>query len=99
MTACDYDPDATEDDGSCTPARNGYDCSGNQLAANANGATYFIRTQQPMQLLKGLSHAEVDLPENFEVGFDITPQKTPVNALTNIIHFTATGKVCARLHN
>ena len=99
MAACNYNPDATKDDGSCKPAKDGYDCKGNKLDADMNGATFFIQAPGPMPLLQGLSHAEVDLPENFEVGFDITPQKTPVNALTNIVHFTATGKVCARLHN
>ena len=99
LTACNYNPDATKDDGSCKPAKDGFDCTGKALAADVNGATFFIRTQMATLLVKSLSHAEVDLPENFEVGFDITPQKTPVNALTNIVHFTATGKVCARLHN
>ena len=99
MSACNYNPDATQDDGTCKPAKDGYDCNNNKLAPDFNGATMFIRTQSPVQLRKGLSHSEVELPENFEVGFEITPQKTPVNALTNIIHFTATGKVCARLHN
>ena len=94
MTACNYNPDATKDDGSCQPAKDGFDCKGNKLATGTNGATFFIRTQKPTQLVKSLSHAEVDLPENFEVGFEITPRKTPVKSWTNIIHFTATGKVC-----
>ena len=96
MTACNYNPDATKDDGSCKPAKDGFDCKGNKLAAGTNGATFFIRTKQPMQLVKSLSHAEVDLPENFEVGFEITPQKTPLKSWSNIIHFTATGKVCCK---
>ena len=96
MFACNYNPDATQDSADCEPAKDGFDCSGNKLAAGTNGATFFIRTKQPMQLVKSLSHAEVDLPENFEVGFDITPRKTPLKSWSNIIHFTATGKVlCA----
>ena len=92
MTACNFNPDATKDDGSCKPAKDGFDCNGKALAADINGATFFIRTPKPVQLLKGLSHAEVDLPINFEVGFDITPQKR-IKSWGNIIHFTATGKV------
>ena len=94
MRSCNYNPAATKDNGSCKPAKDGFDCSGNKLAAGTDGATFFIRTKQPMKLSKSLSHAEVDLPENFEVGFDITPQKTPLKSWSNIIHFTATGKVC-----
>ena len=96
MDACNYNPDATKDDGSCKPATDGYDCAGNKLAADINGATFFIRTKKPAQLVKGLAHAKVDLPKNFEVGFDIIPQKT-VNAWANVIHFTATGKVFSKL--
>ena len=93
MNACNYNPDATKDDGSCTPATNGYNCKGKPLSADISGATFFIRTQTPTVLARSLSHAKVDLPQNFEVGFEITPQKTPVKSWTNIIHFTATGKV------
>ena len=93
MSACNYNPDATKDDNSCKPAKDGFDCRNNALSPDVNGATFFIRTQQPMLLTRSLSHAEVDLPEDFEVGFEITPQKTPVKDWTNIIHFTATGKV------
>ena len=96
MTACNYNPAATVfgyNDGSCQPTKNGYDCSGIALAPDSNGATFFIRTKQPMKLVKSLSHSKVDLPENFEVGFEITPQKTPVKTWSNIIHVTATGKV------
>ena len=93
MSACNYNPDATVDDSSCKPAKDGFDCNNNKLAPDINGATMFIRTQSPMQLRKGLSHSEVDLPENFEVGFEITPQKTPATVWSNIVHFTATGKV------
>ena len=93
MSACNYNPDATQDDKSCTPAKDGFDCNNNKLAPDINGATFFIRTIAAMKLKKGLSHAEVDLPENFEVGFEITPQKTPSTAWSNIVHFTATGKV------
>ena len=99
MSACNFNPDATQDDGSCKPAKDGFDCKGNKLAAGTDGATFFIRTQQPMQLVKSLSHAEVDLPENFEVGFEITPRKTPTKSWANIIHFTATGKVCRKSCN
>merc|ERR1712032_247105 len=94
MGACDYNPDATKDDGSCTPAKNGFDCKGHQLSADINGATFFIRTQTPTVLARSLSHAEVDLPENFEVGFEIMPRKTTVKTWSNIIHITATGKNC-----
>ena len=97
MSACNYNPDATKDDGNCKPAKDGFDCNGNQLSPSTNGATFFIRTQKPMQLVKSLSHAKVDLPEHFEVGFEITPQKTPSKAWTNIIHFTATGKVLYKI--
>ena len=93
LAACNYNPDATKDDGSCKPAKDGFDCKGNKLGADMNGATFFIQTPEPMQLVRRLSHAEVDLPENFEVGFEITPQKTPVKTWSNIIHVTATGKV------
>ena len=93
MRSCNYNPAATKDDGTCQPAKDGFDCKGNKLAADTNGATFFIRTKEPMRLVKSLSHAEVDLPENFEVGFEITPQKTPVKSWSNIIHFSATGKV------
>ena len=93
MSACNYNPGATKDDGSCNQAKDGFDCTGKQLTADVNGATFFIRTLVPTPLLKSLSHAEVDLPENFEVGFEITPNKTPAQTWTNIIHFTATGKV------
>ena len=93
MTACNYNPDATKDDGSCTPAKDGYDCNNNKLAPDINGATFFIQTQTPAQLTKGLSHAEVDLTENLEVGFEVTPGSTPIKTWSNIIHFTATGKV------
>ena len=92
MNACNYNPDATKDDGSCKPAKDGFDCKGTKLDAGPDG-TFFIRTAKPMPLVKSLSHAEVDLPENFEVGFEITPQKTPLKSWSNIIHFTATGKV------
>ena len=92
MNACNYNPDATKDDGSCKPAKDGFDCKGTKLDAGPDG-TFFIRTAKPMPLVKSLSHAEVDLPENFEVGFEITPQKTPAKSWSNIIHFTATGKV------
>ena len=91
MTACNYNPDATKDDGSCTPAKDGYDCNNNKLALD-NGATIFIRTSAAIKLKRSLAHAEVDLPENFEVGFEITPQKV-ASKWANIIHFTATGKV------
>ena len=93
MGACNYNPDATKDDGSCTTATNGFDCKGKHLTADISGATFFIRTQTPTVLARSLSHAKVDLPQNFEVGFEITPQKTPVKTLSNIIHVTATGKV------
>ena len=93
MTACNFNPNATKDNGSCTPAKDGFDCHNNKLEADMNGATFFIRTITAMPLMKSLSHAEVDLPENFEVGFEITPQKTPSTAWSNIVHFTATGKV------
>ena len=93
MGACNYNPDATKDDGSCKPAKDGYDCKGNKLDADISGATFFIRTPQPVQLMKGVSHAEVDLPQNYEIGFEITPQKTPLKSWGNIIHLTATGKV------
>ena len=33
MGACNYNPDATKDDGSCKPAKDGYDCNGKQLDA------------------------------------------------------------------
>ena len=97
MTACNYNPDATKDDRSCTPAKDGFDCNGKQLSADITGATFFIRTQKPTQLVKGLSHAKIDLPENYEVGFDIIPQKT-VNSWANVIHFTATGKVLSKVY-
>ena len=93
MSACNYNPDATNDDGSCKQAKDGFDCGGKPLSAGPDGVTFFIRTQSPVQLARSLSHAKVDLPENFEVGFEITPQKTPVKSWSNIIHFTATGKV------
>ena len=97
MGACNYNPDATKDDGTCKAAKDGYDCQNNKLSPDINGATMFIRTKSPMQLKKGLSHSEVDLPENFEVGFEITPQKTPSTVWSNIVHFTATGKVRYRI--
>ena len=93
MSACNFNPDATKDGGSCKPAKDGFDCNNNKLAADADGAKFFIRTPKPMQLMKGLSHAEIDLPQNFEVGFEVTPQKTPLKSWGNIIHLTATGKV------
>ena len=93
MTACNYNPAATKDNGSCKPAKDGFDCKDKKLAADVNGATFFIRTKQPMKLVKSLSHSKVDLPESFEVGFEITPQKTPLKSWSNIIHFSATGKV------
>ena len=98
MSACNYNPGATKDDGSCNPAKDGFDCNGKVLEADADGANFFIRTPEPMPLVKSLSHAEVDLPENFEVGFEIRPQKTPLKAWSNIIHFTATGKVLMSSH-
>ena len=97
MTACNYNPDATQDDNSCTPAKDGFDCNNNKLAPDLTGSTFFIRTQVPTMLTKGLSHAEVDLPENLEVGFEVTPGSTPVKGWSNIIHFTATGKVWCEL--
>ena len=97
MSACNYNPDATQDDGSCTPAKDGFDCHDNALSPDMNGATFFIRTQQPSKLVQSLSHAEVDLPEDFEVGFEITPQETPFKDWSNIIHFTATGKVLCKV--
>ena len=97
ITACNYNPGATKDDGSCTPApKSGFDCNGKSLAVDSAGTTTFIQSPVPIPLKKGKTHARVDLPENFEVGFEITPQKTPVKSWSNIIHFTATGKVlCA----
>ena len=93
VNACNYNPDATKDDGSCETAQNGYDCHDNKLETDKDGAVYFIRTTSDSQLVKSLSHAEVDLPENFEVGFEITPNEKTLNTWSNIIHFTATGKV------
>ena len=93
VTACNYNPDATKDDGGCETAQNGYDCNGNKLTADADGATYFISTKSASQLVKSLSHAEVDLPENFEMGFEITPNEQTLKTWSNIVHFTATGKV------
>ena len=94
IAACNYNPSATKDDGSCTsPAKDGYDCDGKKLEKGVDGATYFIRSQSAVALSKGKTHARVDLPENFEISFEITPQKTPVKAWSNIIHFTATGEV------
>ena len=97
LSACNFNPEATKDDGSCEAAKDGFDCKGNKLDADINGATFFIQTLEPRQLVRGLSHAEIDLPENFEVGFDITTQKKPSKSWTNIIHFTATGKVCCNI--
>ena len=97
MTACNYNPDATNDDNSCTPAKDGYDCHDNKLEPDINGATFFIRTDKAVPLMRSLSHSEVDLPENYEVGFEITPQKTPSTVWSNIVHFTATGKVRYRI--
>jgi hypothetical protein len=40
-SACNFDSDATEDDGSCTFADAGYDCAGNCLAdADGDGVVF-----------------------------------------------------------
>ena len=93
MSACNYNPNATKSDGSCIPAKEGYDCNNNKLAMDLNGATLFIQTQTATQLRRSLSHAQVDLPENMVIGFEVTPGATPLKKWSNIIHFTATGKV------
>ena len=93
VTACNYNPDATKDDGDCQTAQNGYDCKGNKLEADEDGTIFFIHKTSGTQLVKGLSHSEVDLPENFEVGFEITPNEKTLKTWSNIIHFSATGKV------
>ena len=93
LNACNYNPNATTSDGSCTAAKDGFDCNNNKLATDLTGATFFIRTRTATQLRKSLSHAEVALPENVVVGFEVTPGSTPVKGWSNIIHFTATGKV------
>ena len=36
MTACNFNPDATKDNGSCKPAKDGFDCSGNKLVSACN---------------------------------------------------------------
>ena len=93
-TACNYDPGAKQDDGSCTlPPKSGFDCNGKSLAVDSAGTTTFIQSPVPLPLTKGKTYAHLDLPENFEVGFEITPQKTPLKATSSIIHFTATGTV------
>ena len=98
ITACNYNPGASKDDGTCTPApESGFDCQGNSLAVDATGTINFIKSPVPVLLTKGKTHARVDLPENFEVGFEITPQKHPLDDVSNIIHFTATGEVMASL--
>ena len=93
ITACNFKPTATVDDGSCVPVKDGFTCDGKVLKPDGTGAIHFIDSQAAIPLAKGKTHAAVDLPENFEVGFEITPQKTPVKTWSNIIHFTGTGKV------
>ena len=98
MTACNYNPFASTDDGSCTPApKSGFDCSNNRLAVDDAGTINFIKSPVFVPLTKGKTHARVDLPEDFEIGFEIIPQKPPVNDWGSIIHFTSTGEVLGEL--
>ena len=92
VSACNYNAKATKDDGSCVAAKVGFNCNGKALVPGSDGAVYFIRSDSAVPLsLK--THARVDLPNNFEMGFEITPQATPVKQWSSIIHVTGTGKV------
>ena len=86
MLACNYNPEATADDGSCSSARDGYDCSGAALEV-VDGATYFIQNpREAMALTQNTAHAEVDIPEEvvFQVG-------SPLFVPRDLILFIAAG--------
>jgi len=44
-TACNFDADATDDDGSCTYADAGYDCDGNCLADALTATVYAMSSK------------------------------------------------------
>ena len=91
--ACNYDPHAVVDDGTCHVAADGDDCDGNSLQVE-DGMTYFIRRPAPMPLDRNQEHAVVDLPSDYAIGFDITPRDTVVSGWASIIHLSATGNDC-----
>ena len=63
-------------------------------AGVVDGATYFIAPANPVQLAESVEHAVVDLPTDYEIGFDITPDAQVVANWASIIHITATGNNC-----
>ena len=89
--ACNYDPHAVVDDGSCQVTENGFGCDGSPLQV-IEGATYFVR--QSMQLDRNQAHAVVDLPSDYAISFDITPRDAVVSGWGSIIHLSATGNDC-----
>ena len=74
--ACNYDVRAGVDDSSCAIPERGFDCDGNQIgSADASGITQFVGTPgvrlAPPE--DGGKHAVVSLPDDYTIGFKITP--------------------------
>jgi hypothetical protein len=94
--ACNYNPDASHDDESCTMVSPGMDCNGQTVGApDGSGVTQFIRGRQQLTKTQPQAvHAMVNLPLDYTVSFDLTPDQTINEAWSNIIHFTATGNNC-----
>ena len=90
--SCNHDDRASVDDGSCRYPDAGRDCDG-QMFDTIAGATYFVGAV-PLPLSPGVEHAIVNLPVDYEVGFDITPRPELVTEWASIIHITATGNNC-----
>ena len=90
--SCNRDDRASVDDGSCRYPDAGRDCDGQTFDIIA-GATYFVGAV-PLPLSPGVEHAIVNLPVDYEVGFDITPRPELVTEWASIIHITATGNNC-----
>ena len=94
MTACNTDPAASTDDGSCVYAVRGEDCFGSVLQI-VDGATYFINNPSgPQPLSQAGEHAVVSVPADYIIGFEITPDADVVASWGSILHLTATGSNC-----
>ena len=104
--ACNYNPRAAVDDGSCRFATPGTDCTGRNVgAADGTGTTAFLSGSR--RLAGGPScssgptgpacnqlHAVVNLQLDYTVSFTLTPEYDTVESWSSIVHFTATGNDC-----
>lgn len=95
--ACDYNPRASVDDGSCTMVQPGYACGvANQIAPpDGHGPWRFITSPRQLSNTQGQQlHAMVHLPLDYTIHFDITPDNSQNPAWTSVLHFSATGANC-----